>query len=139
MAKSELTKLRDKLDTVFSQFIRLRDSNNEGIAICISCGTPGFWKYGDCGHYISRKYLALRWEEKNVGFQDKECNIFGQGEQVKFQKGLIKRYGPDVIEYLETKKHNRFNADRFVYQYLIDEYKAKLKALPNYHLLKERS
>jgi len=136
--KSDLKKFRDKLDKVFSIFIRLRDSNNEGYGQCITCNAPRNWKGADCGHFIGRQYMSIRWDEKNAHLQCKNCNGYGQGEQFKYALQIIDRYGQDEIDRLHTKKRNLFKADKFVYEALIKEYEEKIRNLPNYHLIKAK-
>lgn len=136
--KSDLKKFRDKLDKVFSIFIRLRDSNNEGYGQCITCNTPRHWKGMDCGHFIGRQYMSIRWEETNCHSQCKICNGYGQGEQYKYSLAIIERYGQDELDRLHIKKRNLFKADKFVYEILIKEYEEKIKQLPNAHLTKTK-
>lgn len=38
---------KDKLDRIFSEYIRLRDADNNGYIRCISCGKIVFWKDTD--------------------------------------------------------------------------------------------
>jgi hypothetical protein len=45
-AKTDRQKLINKLDTSFSEFIRLRDSDKNGVCKCITCGDFKHWQ--DC-------------------------------------------------------------------------------------------
>lgn len=69
--------LKDKLDKVFSQYIRL-SSSEDGYCRCFTCGDPHPWKEIDCGHWISRGRLMTRWDENNCRCQCKGCNLFGK-------------------------------------------------------------
>src|SRR3990167_553669 len=120
--KSDYQKAKARLDKYFSEYIRLRDSK-DGICRCVTCGKLFFWKNGDCGHFISRKYLSLRWDEKNCGAQCKSCNLFNQGEQYKFVKAINTRWGDGTVAMLELKKHNLFKAGAFELNFLAGEYK----------------
>lgn len=73
-----------KLDTIFSQYIRLRTANGNGYVECVTCGKVDFWKNMDCGHFMSRKYMSTRWHEDNCQVQCKSCNVFRYGEQYKY-------------------------------------------------------
>ena len=118
---------REKLDKVFSEYIRLRDTDERGIGRCISCGKVIHWKEGDAGHYVNRKHLSLRYDEKNVNLQCRSCNRFDEGNNIGYQKGLIEKYGIDVIDYLAVKKFNYCKLSIVEYESLIRYYKEKVK------------
>jgi hypothetical protein len=85
--KVKRSTLVKKLDAVFSQYIRQKDSVNE-IATCVTCGKKDNWKKLQCGHFQSRRHYSTRWEESNVGVQCYGCNITNQGQQFLFAKYL---------------------------------------------------
>ncbi|MDR2652689.1 MAG: recombination protein NinG [Prevotellaceae bacterium] len=118
-----------KLDKIFSEYIRLRDSDSNGYIRCISCGKIVHWKNADAGHYVNRRHLALRYDEKNVNAQCRACNRFDEGNMIGYHAGLIKKYGEYVIQYLEIKKHNTAKYGKFEYQTLIKIYKQKINQL----------
>ena len=121
--------LKKKLDTVFSRYIRLRDSDSAGVGTCITCGRMKEWKYMDCGHYIKRQHLATRYDEKNCNIQCKHCNAFEQGANEKYKVALDLKYGVGTSEMLEIKKHNKCNMTAFEYNVLIRHYKEKLDGM----------
>ena len=100
VSKSTLVK---KLDDVFSEFIRLRDSNKDGMCQCISCGRVHYWKEIQNGHYMSRRYMSTRFDEMNCNAQCVACNIFNQGNIQMYRKNLIKKIGEKNVDYLEYK------------------------------------
>ena len=77
-----------KLDTIFSEYIRLRNANPNGFVECVTCGKVDHWKHMDCGHFMSRKHLSTRWHEDNCQVQCKACNVFRYGEQYKYSLWL---------------------------------------------------
>jgi 5-methylcytosine-specific restriction endonuclease McrA len=101
-ARKEWKKWRDKLDKVFSKFIRQRDGSRVySLGNCISCG-----KYSklQCGHFIKRQYMGTRWSEENCAGQCVHCNYALQGNDIEFAKGLQKRYFPGIIDKLKLIK-----------------------------------
>ena len=79
-----------KLDICFSQFVRLRDYNNEGgFTECYTCGKKKV-KIGDvhCGHFISRTKYPTRWDEDNCKTQCIRCNTYGAGQQFLFARKM---------------------------------------------------
>lgn len=104
------TRLRNKIDRVFSIYIRLRDADDDGFNKCWTCGTRVFWKNCDAGHFMSRACMSTRWNaEGNVLPQCKKCNGFRSGEQYAFAKNLDHKYGEGYADSLvrlskETRK-----------------------------------
>ena len=76
-------KLVSKLDSIFSRFIRQRNSQDD-IAECFTCGKKDHWKKMQCGHFRSRSNYSTRWNELNCQVQCVGCNMFKQGEQYVF-------------------------------------------------------
>jgi len=85
--KASRKTLVKKLDTIFSIYIRRKNSVNE-IAQCITCGKKDHWKKMQNGHFMSRKHYATRWDEDNVEVQCMGCNVYRYGEQYLFAKHL---------------------------------------------------
>lgn len=63
----------DALDRAFSKFIRLRDSDDNGLCRCISCGKLHMWDDIDCGHFVNRRHMGTRFDEKNCNAQCRSC------------------------------------------------------------------
>lgn len=96
------SKIKKKLDKVFSEYIRKRDSIND-IATCITCGYKEHWKNMDAGHFIPRQHMGTRWDERNVHAQCKRCNGFEGGQQYRYGQFLRLKYGDQIIDELEYK------------------------------------
>ena len=77
------SKLVKKLDTIFSIYIRRKNSINN-IATCFTCGKQDHWKKLQNGHFQSRKHYSTRWDEVNCQVQCAGCNVFKYGEQYKY-------------------------------------------------------
>ena len=92
--KSDLQKMEDKLWDIFSVFIRLRDSDENGVCRCFTCGVIKHWTKGDCGHGIPRQHKATKFNEWNNHFQCKKCNGFEGGMREAYEKAMDKKYGP---------------------------------------------
>ena len=93
-----------RLDTVFSQYIRLRNANAQGIAECYTCGKKDHWKRLQNGHFQSRKHYGTRWDENgNCQVQCVSCNVYKFGEQYKFGVRLDEDYGYGTAEALHSK------------------------------------
>lgn len=74
--KSRNATLKAKLDRVFSEYIRLRDTEGhtkDGFFKCVSCGQIKPYSQADCGHYIGRQHMATRYNEINCNAQCRYC------------------------------------------------------------------
>lgn len=114
--RSQLKEVRDRHKTLgwymkqaqaaFNRYIRLRDAGRYGS--CISCGNKPETVYGggaDSGHYLSRgsrKGHFHRFNLKNAHLQCVRCNRYRGGAVADFRDGLIKRYGIEYVEALES-------------------------------------
>jgi len=124
-----ISKAKKKLDTIFSQFIRLRGCNDEGWGNCFTCDRLKFWKEVDCGHFITRAKMSTRWMETNCQFQCKQCNMNG-GQQYVFSKKLDEFHGKGTAEaiLIASNQMRKFSVHELeeMYQYYknrVDEIK----------------
>ena len=120
--KVKRSTLVKNLDTVFSQYIRLRYAKDE-IAECVTCGKNDHWKKLQCGHFMSRRHYSTRWDENNVGVQCYGCNIKSQGQQFLFAKYL----GLELAEQMVLKSKQTVKFTDADLQDMIQHYKDKLK------------
>lgn len=127
--KPTASKLKKKLDTIFSQYIRLREADSNGNINCFTCGVNKHYKEMHAGHFQSRRHLSTRWDEINVQNQCPKCNLFSQGEQFKFGLYLDSLYGEGTAEHLQIKAQQLNKMTVQDYQDLIDYYGQKVKEL----------
>ena len=64
----------EKLDIIFSQYIRLRDTDENGYGKCITCQKTFHYKDLECGHFRHRRHMCTRWHSRNAHAQCVECN-----------------------------------------------------------------
>ena len=104
--------LKNRLDAVFSQWVRLRLADAQGNVRCVSCGVLKHWKQMQAGHFQKRHYLATRWHPENVNPQCPGCNVFKGGNYAAYAAWGVDRYGMDwparmVSLSQETVKYSR--------------------------------
>lgn len=123
-SKKKLTrsKIVKKLDTVFSQYIRLKNSVDE-ISTCFTCGKQDHWKKLQNGHFQSRKHYTTRWDEINCQVQCAGCNVFKYGEQYKFGLNLDAKYGEGTARRLHIKAQQIIKLSDFELEDMIKRYK----------------
>jgi hypothetical protein len=123
--KPTRSKLVKKLDTVFSQYIRRSNADNNGYCTCVTCNKTFHWKKIQAGHFISRKHYSIRWDERNVKPQCVACNVYRAGEQYKYSLFL----GSEVanVLYLQSKEIVKFT--NYELEDMINDYSEKLKKI----------
>lgn len=78
-------------------YIRARDDGKP----CISCGRMDVSAW-HAGHYMSvGARPALRFDERNIHRQCKQCNVDLHGNAIPYRIGLINRIGEQAVAWLE--------------------------------------
>ena len=124
-----ISKLKKKLDSLFSQYTRLRNVDHLGRVKCFTCGVEKHWKEQQAGHFQSRSHHSTRWDEVNVQVQCVKCNMFRQGEQYKFGMYLDQKYGEGTAEELEIRSKTIVKLNKTDYEEAIERYKQKIREL----------
>lgn len=124
-----LNTLRDKLDSLVSRYVRLSAADHRGIAHCVSCGKADHWQNMDAGHFVSRKHLAVRFDERNLHPECKACNRFSPDHLIGYTIWMQENYGDMVIAELWAKKHQLVKYTRGDYETMIDDMATKLARL----------
>lgn len=104
--KKKLTtsKLKAKLDNIFSQYIRLKYADKNGNVSCYTCGQIKNWKQMQNGHFVSRSHLATRFDEDNVRVQCVGCNVFGGGKPAEFGLRLEEEHKGIVLKLMRKSQ-----------------------------------
>ena len=118
-----------KLDRVFSEFIRLRDTMPNGMFRCISCGKIKPYSQADCGHYHSRTHMSTRFDEENANAECRSCNRFCADHLVGYRKNLIAKIGEHRLDVLEWRANQTKKWSDFELKELIKHYQVKVKEL----------
>ena len=123
--KPTRSKLVKKLDTVFSQYIRLSNADNNGYCTCVTCNKTFFWKEIQAGHFMSRKHYSTRWDERNVKPQCLRCNIYNQGEGYLYSLYLGDKLSKKLLD--ESRELRKFT--NIELEEMIKDYSDRLKKL----------
>lgn len=112
-----------KLDRAVSLYIRLRDSKEYGFKYCrcISCGKVKPIQDIDCGHYISRRCMILRFDTRNLNGECSRCNRFDTDHLIGYRRNLVHKLG---IKAFERSKYNNIE-DEEIKSKLIREFGEK--------------
>jgi len=117
--------LIEDLDYVFSQYIRIKYANKDGIVRCFTSGKDFHWQQIQCGHFISRKNLSTRWLEANCRPQSEHDNCLLSGNLEVFEKNLEEEKKGSA-EYLRELSREINKPTISELKELIIEYRSKL-------------
>ena len=117
-----------KADKYFSEYIRRSHAKND-LCKCITCGAIKHWKDIHCGHFMSRRYQATRYDEKNTAPQCAGCNTYNQGRQYEFSRWIDATYGEGTADNLLMKSQMLCKRTKYDFEQISEEYKQKLKQL----------
>ena len=126
--KPSRSKIVQKLDTVFSLYVRTKHSKN-GVCTCCTCGRKFEIKKIQAGHFQSRKHYSTRWDELNVHPQCPKCNVFSQGEQYEYAKFLDRTYGEGTAESLVEKARDLVKFSQYELEEMVQHYQHELRRL----------
>jgi hypothetical protein len=129
--KSERSKLIEKLDSIFSDFIRLRDSNEFGHVTCITCYKDSFWRDSDNGHYQDRDHMATRFDEENCNAQCLECNRYEPVNKGYFAAMIDERHGHGTAAKLDKAAKSTQQWEDHDLKKMIEYYRCKVEELKN--------
>jgi len=114
--KVSISKLKKKLWTVFSLYIRQRDNY-----ICFTCGRKGEGSGMHAGHFIPKSVggIGLYFHEENVHAQCYNCNINLGGNQWEYGQ----RLGVETVNKLMKIKGE-------YHKWTENDYNVRLKSYP---------
>lgn len=98
-------RLKNECWNIFSLYIRLRDSNKDGMCYCISCGSKHYYKEMQAGHYIGGRGNSVLFHEDIVNAQCVACNIFAGGNYIDYHFAMRKKYSERQLQEFNQLKH----------------------------------
>ena len=126
--RESISSLTKELDRVFSLFIRMRDSNSEGIGQCITCDKVLHYKDGHCGHFRSRKYMSTRWNPFNCNLQCPTCNLYNNGEEFIHGLKIDEKFGQGTALDMYKRSQEILKFSREDLKTLIEFYQNSVNA-----------
>ncbi len=117
LSQKDLPKLKRKLWTLFSAYVKDRDGNT-----CVSCGRGGLEGHGyQAGHlFPAGKHNVIRFDPKNVHPQCFNCNINLGGNGAAYAVWHIAKYGMDEFNRLSTLSRHMKSWRSYEIQELIE-------------------
>lgn len=112
--KTKRTTLRNKCDKLFSIFIRARDK------VCVACGSA---RNLQCAHVFSRRYLKVRWDERNAVALCAGCHVKFTHFPLEWEDFIIERMGQD--EYTQLRADARETSYKVDYEATLEDLLSK--------------
>lgn len=111
----------------FSKWIRyVRDCDeSDGLCRCCTCGGLDFPQNMDAGHFESRVYESVLFDEQNVHAQCKSCNMPpNNGRRIEYAVFLDRKYGPGTAAKISARaKRRRLTRDEL--EKILTKYQAE--------------
>lgn len=124
-----LSAVIEDLDAVFSQFIRLRDSDENGYVTCYCrCGRVIYWTEAECMHFRDRDHMNTRFSEEACKGGCHDCNCKKDGNIEAFGKHL-EEDRPGSVEAIEEQARVKYKYDVAELKSLISHYSKEVKAM----------
>jgi len=131
--KTTVSKEKKKAWDLFSIYIRLRDCKRTTrgfeYAYCVTCGETYHFKQLQGGHFLPGRHNSVLFDERNCHAQCHGCNMFKQGNTVKYFRFMQKEYGDKIIEELERLDRETKQFKIYELLELQDEFKKKIEGL----------
>ena len=129
--KEKKTVLHKKLRTIFNRYVRLRDCNNSGNILCISCLKEISFGESQAGHLYpdATIFNNLRLHEWNVNAQCSHCNMFLEGNTNEYRQNLKMKIGRKALNWLDEHARDFVIRDVEWYHKQTDYYTKALEEL----------
>lgn len=134
--KQTLSKLKNKLWSIFSAYIRTRDclktTGCSAFGLCFTCDKRYHFKLLQAGHFIPGRHNANLFSEKGTHAQCYNCNINLKGNTLEYRRRIIEMYGEgaDLELEKEDRQIKKFSEPELLG--MIETYKSKLAELNKY-------
>jgi len=114
------------LDRVVSRYVRLAAMEKDHKVQCYTCSTKREWNRMQCGHFINRQHLGLRWELSNLRPQCPNCNITLSGNIGAYAVNLEKEQ-KGIVEWLEETSREVAKPTKDELKQLLTHFQQKIK------------
>lgn len=123
-----LSNLIRDADEIYSKWLRMSHADKDGTVSCYTCDLNMRWQNSQCGHYIKRGNLFLRWDIRNTRIQCEGCNIHKGGNYIEFTKRL-EAENNGITEILLEESRVVYKPTRQEIKNLIAEYSIKIRMI----------
>ena len=129
--QKSVAKLREEAAVLLQRLVRMKAADENGIAMCVTCGKKQHFTEMDGGHFISRKWTATKLIEENVHPQCKGCNQYASGKHDDYSLYMVDTYGIEMVRELNQKKRALCKQNRLELEDIKIELKLRIKEQAN--------
>lgn len=108
-------------DRVFSLHVRHR-GETFGYNHCYTCGKYLPIDELQAGHFIPRRYHAVRWHPVNVWAQCNTCNVEKHGNLEKYERKLVAMFSQEAVDELWELARSSDGLDDYELREIIKKY-----------------
>jgi hypothetical protein len=127
--EEDLRGLIDDADALVSRYVRLKAVDKKTNMIrCFTCGNKQTYGETDCGHYVPRTCMYLRFDLRNLRPQCHTCNRIKYGRVAVFAQNLEKE-NPGLPEILLEESRVVYKIGRDELRQIISEFTEKIQKL----------
>ena len=126
--KSDRQKLEEKLDRIFSVFIRLRDCDENWIVVCPLCWRKWFRREAQNMHFRKRTFKKYKFSEINCHAWCEHCNVMLNWNEWMYSLRMVKNYWYDIARRLKTDKSTH-KIHTYEFEEMIEHYLECVKEL----------
>jgi hypothetical protein len=102
--KKTLAKEIEDAAKLLQRYVRLKASDDNGYAQCVTCGKTDHYKNLQGGHFIPRNRTILKLYEENIHPQCPHCNCWGMKQAhyvLKYRAWMVDMYGERRVKAME--------------------------------------
>ena len=107
--------------------IRMESSDDRGRCQCVTCGVVKSYKVMHAGHFVGGRTMGVLFDERNIHPQCAICNLYGGGEQDRYEWFMRMRYGQEVIDELRKRRREIVTITRDELAEMRARYKHRIK------------
>jgi hypothetical protein len=114
----------------FSQYIRLKHSDINGMVKCVTCGDVLYWKDAQAGHFVDSRNNTVLLDDRLVFPQCCGCNIFLHGNKFHYTKFMLKMgYTMDELDAFQCLRFVVKKISQSEWQDKCEYYKSEVERL----------
>ena len=121
--------MREKLDIIFSRYVRLRDTDALGNGKCFTCGQPVTYHTSECGHFRHRRHDCTRWHPQNAHIQCVECNH--GDDMAKYIVAMLDKYPDEEVHELVRLSNQSCKFTKHEIEEMYNQFRQMAKDLLN--------
>lgn len=125
--KPTRSKLVQKADSVFSTYIRLRDSDKNWFVKCPLCWAKIHWKKAQNMHFITRACWLYRYDETNCFAWCYRCNCILNWNYIIYTRFMQDKFWIEKVDEMIRESKQIYKLPTYELEEIIDTYTNKIQ------------